>query len=325
MTPTFVLLVLFFSLTVFLLFLYVFQSAFLSDRRLQRRMKAYLQQAESTKRPLDRRKFDLFVQLQSYKRTVREKVLTKQNNAKLEKALLRAGLPLRPEEFVMFHWIIAALSAGLGVIFLSHWVFGLLGATIGYALPPWWLKKKQRDRLRAFNDELPEMLSTMIGSLRAGFSLAQSLKTVVDEMGEPIRSEMDAVLKEMQYGHSMEEAFHSLKERMPSEDLELMIQAILIQKQVGGNLATILETIVGTIRERNGIQRQLKTLTAQGKLSGIVIGLLPFALGIMIYMMEPNHIGTLFKHPVGIALLAAGFVSGSIGFVLIRKVTTIEV
>jgi len=318
-------LVLFFSLTVFFLFLYVFQSVLLSDRRLQKRMKAYLQASTDKKKPLDRRKFDLFVQLQSYKRAVREKVLTKKNNARLEDALMRAGLPLRPEEFVMFHWIIAGLAAGLGVIMLSHWVFAVIGGAVGYALPPWWLRKKQNDRLRAFNDELPDMLSTMIGSLRAGFSLAQSLKTVVDEMGEPIRSEMETVLKEMQYGHSMETAFQSLKERMPSEDLELMIQAILIQKQVGGNLAAILETIVGTIRDRNKIQRQLKTLTAQGKLSGIVIGSLPFALGVLIYLMEPKHIETLFHHPVGLALLGAGFLSGTIGFVLIRKVTTIEV
>jgi tight adherence protein B len=316
---------LFFSLTAFFLFLYLFQSVLLSDRRLQKRMKAYLQVSADRKKPLDRRKFDLFVQLQSYKRAVREKVLTKKNNARLEVALVRAGLPLRPEEFVMFHWIVAALAAGLGVIALSHWVFGILGGAIGYALPPWWLRKKQNDRLRAFNDELPDMLSTMIGSLRAGFSLAQSLKAVVDEMGEPIRSEMETVLKEMQYGHTMETAFQSLKERMPSEDLELMIQAILIQKQVGGNLAAILETIVGTIRDRNKIQRQLKTLTAQGKLSGIVIGSLPFAIGVLIYLMEPNHIGTLFHHPVGLALLGAGLLSGTMGFVLIRKVTTIEV
>ena len=325
MTFGFAGLVLFFSLTVFFLFLYVFQSVLLSDRRLQKRMKAYLQASTDKKKPLDRRKFDLFVQLQSYKRAVREKVLTKKNNARLEDALMRAGLPLRPEEFVMFHWIIAGLAAGLGVIMLSHWVFAVIGGAVGYALPPWWLRKKQNDRLRAFNDELPDMLSTMIGSLRAGFSLAQSLKTVVDEMGEPIRSEMETVLKEMQYGHSMETAFQSLKERMPSEDLELMIQAILIQKQVGGNLAAILETIVGTIRDRNKIQRQLKTLTAQGKLSGIVIGSLPFALGVLIYLMEPKHIETLFHHPVGLALLGAGFLSGTIGFVLIRKVTTIEV
>jgi tight adherence protein B len=133
------------------------------------------------------------------------------------------------------------------------------------------------------------------------------------------------VLKEMQYGATMEAALQSLKERVPSEDLDLMVQAILIQRQVGGNLATVLETIVGTIRDRNKIQRQLRTLTAQGKLSGTVIGSLPFGLGLMIYLLEPEHIMTLFHHPVGIGLLVAGLISGTIGFILVRKVTSIEV
>jgi len=325
MTLKFLLMLLFFSLTVFFLFFFLFQSVFLSDRKLQKRMRAYLQLSTEKRKPLDKSKINLYVQMQGYKRLLRERVLTKQSNAKLEQWLMRAGVQLRPEEFVMFHWIITAIAAGLGFTLLGHWVFGLIGGAIGFVVPRWWLKKKQRDRLQAFNDELPDMLSTMIGSLRAGFSLAQSLKTVVDEMGDPIRSEMDTVLKEMQYGTSMEDALHSLQERMPSEDLDLMIQAVLIQRQVGGNLAVILETIVGTIRERNKIQRQLKTLTAQGKMSGIVIGSLPFGIGVLIYMMEPNHINTLFTHPVGIGMLAAGFISGFIGFMIIRKVTTIEV
>ena len=111
----------------------------------------------------------------------------------------------------------------------------------------------------------------------------------------------------------------------PSEDLDLMIQAILIQRQIGGNLAVILDTIVQTIRDRGRIQRQVSTLTAQGRLSGMVIGALPFVLGVLIYMIEPDYIGTLFRHPVGIGLLAGGLVSGAVGFVFIRKMTMIEV
>jgi tight adherence protein B len=129
----------------------------------------------------------------------------------------------------------------------------------------------------------------------------------------------------MQYGSHMEDALHQLKERMPSEDLELMIQAILIQRQIGGNLATVLETIVQTIRDRNKIQRQVQTLTAQGRLSGTVIGLLPIVLGMLIYLIQPAYIGTLFHHPIGILMMICGMVSGIIGFMLIRKLTTIEV
>jgi tight adherence protein B len=129
----------------------------------------------------------------------------------------------------------------------------------------------------------------------------------------------------MQYGTSMEDALTEWKERMPSEDLDLMIQAILIQRQIGGNLAVILETIVQTIRDRSRIQRQVTTLTAQGRLSGMVIGLLPFVLGILLYLIQPSYIGSLFKNPIGIGMVAASLVSGVIGFMLIRKITTIEV
>ena len=187
------------------------------------------------------------------------------------------------------------------------------------------LRKKEKERIDRFNEGLTDMITTIIGSLRAGFSFPQALKTVVDEAVPPIKDEMGSVLKEMQYGSSIEDSLNNLKERMPSDDLDLMIQAIVIQRQVGGNLATVLEKIVETIRDRTKIQRQIRTLTAQGRLSGIVVGLLPVILGLLIYFIQPDYIATLFHHPIGIILIAVGVVSGTIGFLLIKKITTIEV
>jgi tight adherence protein B len=112
---------------------------------------------------------------------------------------------------------------------------------------------------------------------------------------------------------------------MPSNDLEMMIQTVLIQRQVGGNLASVLEIIVKTIKDRNKIQRQVKTLTAQGRLSGRVIGALPVVLGTAIYLINPGYINALFGNPAGIMIMSAGVVSGVIGFVLINKLTKIEV
>ena len=129
----------------------------------------------------------------------------------------------------------------------------------------------------------------------------------------------------MQYGKGIEDALNDLNERMPSEDLDLMIQAILIQRQVGGNLATVLDKIIETIRDRTKIQRQITTLTAQGKLSGYVIALLPVILGFLLYLIQPDYIGGLFRHPIGLAMVGAGVISGIIGFILIKKITTIEV
>ncbi|WP_409252339.1 type II secretion system F family protein [Bacillus sp. SCS-153A] len=309
--------------STFLLFTAILQMIFLTDKRMQKRLKKYLDQQD--KKGFNPKKFNLALQIQLTTRNIKENVLSKEKNSKLEISLSRAGVPLKPEEYVLFQWMATALGAGL-LFLLTGNLFGfLLGAGTGFMLPKFYLKKKQRERVQKFNEGLPDMITTVVGALRAGFSFPQSLKTVVDESQSPIKEEMETVLREMQYGSSMEESLQSLHERMPSEDLDLMIQAILIQRQVGGNLAVVLDKIVETIRDRTKIQRQIKTLTAQGRLSGIVIGLLPIILALLLFLIDPDYIGTLFGHPIGIALVIAGILSGCIGFFLIRKVTTIEV
>ncbi|MFJ5714989.1 type II secretion system F family protein [Neobacillus sp. NPDC093127] len=259
------------------------------------------------------------------KQRIQKQVLTKEKNTKLETKIARAGLPLKPEEFILFQWILTALAGGLFYLFTENWLFILIGGILGFCFPKWYLRKKQHDRVARFNEGLADMITTIVGSLRAGFSFPQALKSVTEEAASPIKEEMEFVLKEMQYGKSIEDALNDLKERMPSEDLDLMIQAILIQRQVGGNLATVLDKIVETIRGRTKIQRQITTLTAQGRLSGYVIALLPVILGLVLYMIQPEYIGTLFHHPIGLAMVAAGLISGIIGFILIKKITTIEV
>jgi tight adherence protein B len=318
-----VLLILLFSFLSSLLFFYaILKRIFLSDRRLEKRMKKYLSLPESTISP---KQVNLFINFQLTKKRIRKNVLSKDKNNKLETMIARAGLPLKPEEYILFQWMSTAIFGGLLFIFSRSIYFFIIGCIIGFLFPRWFLKKKQRDRQTKFNQGLPDMLTTVIGSLKAGFSFPQALKSVTEEADSPIKEEMETVLKEMQYGSSLEDSLNSLKERIPSEDLDLMIQAILIQRQVGGNLATVLEKIVETIRDRSKIQGQIKTLTAQGKLSGIIIALLPFVLSLMIYLINPEYIMILFKNPIGIGLIAAAIISGIFGFMLIKKITTIEV
>jgi tight adherence protein B len=312
-----------FAASSFLLFSAVLQLAFMSNKRLDKRLDRLLELND--KKQLNRKKFSLLVRMQLYKQTVRDRVLTKNKSSRLETMLRLSGVPLKPEEYVMFQWICTALCGGLFYLLFAQWLLLPVGAVAGFMLPRWWIGRKRRARIKEFNEGLLDMLTTVIGSLRAGFSFAQALKTVVDESEGPVREEAETVLKEMQYGTTMEDALTEWKERMPSEDLDLMIQAILIQRQIGGNLAVILETIVQTIRDRVRIQRQVTTLTAQGRISGIVIGLLPFALGIFLYLIDSSYIGILFTHPIGIGLLVGGMISGTIGFFFIRKITTIEV
>lgn len=308
--------------TSFLFFISILQMVFFSNKRMEKRMKRYL---DTTEKTFDRRSFNIFVQLQLYKQKLRHNLQKNSRDNKLERLLNQSGVPLKAEEFVMFRWMSTMIGGGLFFFFTGNIVFAILGIFIGYMLPKWWLVKKKKDRILKFNDFLPDMITTIVGSLRAGFSFPQALKTVAEEADSPVKEEIEWVLKEMQYGATLDDALEELKLRMPSEDLDLMIQAILIQKQVGGNLATILDTIVSTIRDRNKIQRQVLTLTAQGRLSGIVIGALPVVLCLVLYLIEPNYIGTLFTHPLGIGMMILGTLFGIIGFIAIRKMTTIEV
>ncbi|MFC2947306.1 type II secretion system F family protein [Virgibacillus sediminis] len=255
--------------------------------------------------------------------TKNKKKSKKKNN--LEQELSVAGIPVKPEEFIAFQWIAAIFLAGLLHLITGNVLFSVLGGAIGYMIPKFWLKRKQRIRVEQFNQVLPGMITSMVGSLRAGFSLPQSLAMVAEESYSPLKEEVELVLKKMRYGATMEEALLEWKDRMPSEDLSLMVEAVIIQRQVGGNLAYLLNKIVETIRERGKIQNQIKTLTAQGRLSGMIISLLPVGLGFVIFLINPEYITTLFTNPIGMFMLGAGLIGGIIGFVLIRKITTIEV
>ena len=318
------LLILFFLLTSILFFWLILRLFFRSENTLQIRMQHYLsiEEEKVSQKKVEGKQIS-FIQI--IKDRVQKKVLSKEKNNRLEIKIAQAGLPLKPEEYILFQWILTILIGGLFYLVMDNWIFLPFGSVIGFLMPKWYLKKKQRERVTKFNEGLSDMITTIVGSLRAGFSFPQALKSVAEEASSPIKEEMDYVLKEMQYGKGIEDALNDLNERMPSEDLDLMIQAILIQRQVGGNLATVLDKIIETIRDRTKIQRQITTLTAQGKLSGYVIALLPVILGFLLYLIQPDYIGGLFRHPIGLAMVGAGVISGIIGFILIKKITTIEV
>lgn len=242
-----------------------------------------------------------------------------------EERLQSAGLPIKAEEFQAFRIFSVLIAGGLFYIF-SHRVFLLeIGLVIGWALPSLWLKQKQAKRIKQFNDSLPGMISSVSGSLRAGFSFPQALKMAEEESLSPMKDELQVVLKAMQYGTSVEEALVDWKNRMPAEELALLVEAILIQRQVGGNLAFLLDKISDTIRERKKLENEVKTLTAQGRLSGIIISLLPVILGVLIFVMNPDYISTLFTHTIGQVMLVMALIGEVIGYFLIRKITRIEV
>ena len=306
-----------------LFFLALFVKFFYQKQQMTKRLEHFIH--NENPEPKSDKEIRRIVDLTTAKEKVRKRLKAKDKNNTLEMTLHRAGIPLKPEEYVMFQWISVIFFALFFYLLKASFFLLIIGGIIGFILPKVIVRSKQKKRLQQFNEYLPEMISTVVNALRAGFSFFQALRNVMEESPSPAKEELEIVLQEMQYGATVEESLNRMKERMPSNDLDLMIQAILIQRQVGGNLAVVLEKIVHTIRERIKIQGQIKTLTAQGKLSGMVVALLPVGLSGMLFLVNPSYILTLFTNPIGLGLLAVGGMSMILGFFFIMKITNIEV
>lgn len=244
---------------------------------------------------------------------------------KLDLMMVRAGLPLLGSEFL-------AISAGgallVFVIFAlatRNPVTGLLALLLFLAADFVFVQRRITKRLDNFQRQLADCLSLVANSLRAGFSFLQTMEIISREMEPPMSTEFERVMRDTTLGKSLDEAFHSMDERVGSADFSLVITAVLIQQQVGGNLATILDTIRNTISERIRIRREVNTLTAQGKMSGIVLACIPVALALFFYVSSPEYLEPLLTTNIGrIAIIGALFLV-IVGFAIIRKIVDIKV
>lgn len=244
----------------------------------------------------------------------------------IEHKLIQAGLPLRSSEFMAIWTAVGLLGLVGGFIFSGGKpLFALLGGVAGGYGPYLYLRIKIQRRAKAFNDQLGDTLVLMANSLRTGYSFLQAVDMVSREMPPPISLEFGRTLQEMNFGVSTEDAMHNMAKRVDSDDLDLVITVVLIQRQVGGNLAEIMDNIAGTIRERVRIKGQIKTLTAQGRISGLVIGGMPFALALIIYVINPSYMTLLFTTSLGKTLLAGALISEILGALVIRKIIDIEI
>lgn len=245
--------------------------------------------------------------------------------AKLDHELMQGDIPLRGGEFLVLQEFIAFLFFLVGLLLTRSLGLSLLFLGVGGFIPRLFLKRAQKKKRKQFNNQLADSLLILANSLRAGFSLLQSMEMVSQEMPNPIAGEFKITLREMTYGTSTETALSNLAERVGSEDLDLLVTAILIQRQVGGNLAEVLTNIHSTIEDRIRIQQEIKTLTAQGRMSGYVIGFLPIGMAGILSVLNPSYLKLLFTTPLGLVLLGVGVFSQIIGFLIIRKIIAVEV
>ncbi len=244
----------------------------------------------------------------------------------LSTQLARADFKVTVGEFLALQ-LISVL--GLGVI--GYFVFGtivlaLLTAVIGWFAPRWWVSIRQGQRLKAFNNQLGDALNLMVNGLRSGYSVMQAMETVGKELPAPISVEFARVVQEVQLGIAIEQALANMIRRINSDDLDLVVTAINVQREVGGNLAEILDVISFTIRERVRIKGEIQTLTAQGRYSGYVISFLPIVLGLILFVINKPYVSQLFtKGFCGWAMVVCGLLMIASGFIAIQRIVNIEV
>ena len=258
--------------------------------------------------------------------------------ANLARELARADLKLKPSEYLMI-WVGATFGVPIVMFLLSfilptlgNPILLLIGAAIGFFMPRFWLGRRKNGRLNAFNKQLPDTITLIANALRAGSSFLQAIELVVRESRPPVSTEFGRVIREVNLGLSFDVALENMVRRVKSDDLELMATAIAIQHTVGGNLAEILDSIAFTIRERVRIKGEIRTLTAQQRLSGYVVGFLPIGLAGFLFIAAPDFMKPMFDNrvavgglPLGVIILALGGFSMFMGFMFIRKIVDIEV
>ncbi len=210
-------------------------------------------------------------------------------------------------------------------VFTSSMLIGLICTPAGLLVPRFWIRLMRTRRLRLFNTQFMEAIGGISNALKSGLSLRQAIERAGMHYPAPLSQELSMVSKETALGVTLEQSLENLCARVGSEDLDLFVTATAIVRDTGGNLSEMFDTIADTLRERNTIQGKIKALTAQGRLQGIVIGLMPVALGFILYKLDPNLILPLFHDPLGWLILFMIVLFEAMGAFFIRKIIRIDV
>jgi tight adherence protein B len=239
--------------------------------------------------------------------------------------LARANVPLKVWEYTLLRTATAAVM-GLAVMVLLRqlWV-AIVCAVVGLFVPGIFLKRREEKRRILFHQQLPHVLTLLVGSLRSGYGMTIAMSAVAQQMPAPSSEEFKRVVTETGLGVPLTGALANLVRRIRSDDLDLIATAITIQYEVGGNLAEILETITETIRERIRLKEQMRVLTAQARLQRTILTLLPFALGVVMYIMNPEYVRHLFDPGLTLILPVAGIVLMILGYIVMGRLSQLEV
>lgn len=239
--------------------------------------------------------------------------------------LERAALPLKVSEYILVLVVTFAGLAALVTLTSGILVFGLIFGTVGVVGVELWVRSRARRRLELFNKQLPIALQVMATSLRSGFGIMEAVQTVSREMDDPLAGEFGLIIDQARVGGSFEAGVSAMVSRVNSSDLRIVARALEIHRKVGGDLASILDSVAGTMREREELRGHITALTAQQRLGGMIVGLLPAWVVGFFMVVNPEFISPLWEEPLGRIFLAAGGLMELTAFVTMRRIMTIEV
>ncbi len=243
----------------------------------------------------------------------------------LDLQIIRAGWQMRVSEFLATCGLTGGVLFMLGALLLGHLAIGALLAAFGIYIPYFLLRRAAKRRKAKIERQLVEMLVMMSSALQAGFSLLQAVDQAARQLPEPIAGELRQFMRDTQVGSSVEEAVIELGRRIGSYDLDIVVTAVLVQRNVGGNLSEILDNVAHTIRERDRIKGEIQTLIAEQKMTGMVISLIPVVIGVIFFLINRAYMTLLFTEPMGRVMLVGAVVLEVCGALMIRKIINIEV
>ena len=263
---------------------------------------------------------------------VDRRVASSSRGDRVARELARADLKFKVSEYYSLIFIATIGGGFVAWLIQGHPVSFLIGGIAGFFAPRFYVKRQQSVRIRKFDDQLGDMLNLMTNGLRAGYSTNQAMEAVSRELPSPISDEFRRVVQEMQIGIPLEKALENLLRRIPSEDLDFVVTAINVQREVGGNLSEILDTISFTIRERVRIKGEIRVMTASVRASGVILSLIPVGLAVALWFLSPEYIGEFFAPNDVLPQPACGFVAVGVivalilaGYFVMMKIADIEV
>ncbi len=239
--------------------------------------------------------------------------------------LAQADLKITVGEFMVATILLIVLLGAMAYLWRRDILVTAGACVFGFFAPRMYIGISRGRRLKAFNNQLGDSINLLVNSLRAGYSVMQAMEAIAEEMGPPISQEFGRVVQEVQFGITLEQALGHMLRRVTSDDLDMLITAINVQREVGGNLAEVLDSISHTIRERVRIKGEMKSLTAQSRVSGYMVSLVPVVLAVFIYLINREFMSLLFTHICGWIMIGAAVLGITLGFVIINKMMQIDV